>query len=324
MEAISKKIILDNTDEETIFRVFFRSDFELNKAYKSPFRRDEHPSFVLFQPRQSFSGNKILFKDHGLGICGDCFEFVKMLYNVNFEKALKIIYDAIVKNNVKIKNQVQEIIETNQNKLFPKFQKWNFENIKFWDSFCISKKTLEFYDVNPVKEVVIKDKCCLFYSNKNPIYIYSFKDIYKNSGFGFKMYKPYEKREFKFYRDYSSYVTEGFVQAAKNKNSKICIITKSLKDVMVLFEMNLPSIAPPSESTNINEKHLYFLKSKFKHLIIFFDNDETGLLNASKVSKKYNLKFIYIPESENSKDISDYVKLNSLEKGKSLIKNLLL
>ena len=46
------------------------------------------------------------------------------------------------------------------------------------------------------------------------------------------------------------------------------VITKSLKDVMLLYEFNIPAIAPNSETLFISDKQLEKLKSKFKNIIV--------------------------------------------------------
>ena len=65
------------------------------------------------------------------------------------------------------------------------------------------------------------------------------------------------------------------------------VITKSLKDVMVLYEFNIPAIAPNSETLFISDKQLEKLKSKFKNIIVFYDNDCAGISGMNKIKKNH-------------------------------------
>ena len=65
------------------------------------------------------------------------------------------------------------------------------------------------------------------------------------------------------------------------------VITKSLKDVMVLYEFNIPAIAPNSETLFISDKQLEKLKSKFKNIVVFYYNDCVGILWMIKINKNH-------------------------------------
>jgi len=60
-------------------------------------------------------------------------------------------------------------------------------------------------------------------------------------------------------------------------------------------------------------------------MIILFDNDESGIVNAQKFSNKYGVHYYYLPAEPGVKDISDYIdKYRSHNRAKQLIKNLIL
>lgn len=58
------------------------------------------------------------------------------------------------------------------------------------------------------------------------------------------------------------------------------VITKSLKDVMTLYEYKIPAIAPCSENIFITESQYDRLKTKYKHILLLYDNDSAGLHSA--------------------------------------------
>lgn len=69
----------------------------------------------------------------------------------------------------------------------------------------------------------------------------------------------------------------------------LLIITKSLKDVMCCYEMGFNAIAAASETVFIPEDILRSLRSKWKHIVILYDRDQTGMLKARQYSKQYKI-----------------------------------
>ena len=46
---------------------------------------------------------------------------------------------------------------------------------------------------------------------------------------------------------------------------------------MTLYEYGIPAIAPCSENEFLSEKHYERIKSRFKHIVLFYDQDKPGL-----------------------------------------------
>lgn len=65
------------------------------------------------------------------------------------------------------------------------------------------------------------------------------------------------------------------------------VITKSLKDVMVLYEFGIPAIAPISENCYLTEAQHAKLVRRFKHVVLLYDNDRAGKYNAIKFYRKH-------------------------------------
>lgn len=55
------------------------------------------------------------------------------------------------------------------------------------------------------------------------------------------------------------------------------VVTKSLKDVMVLYEYGITAIAPCSENEFLTQAQYDRLKKKYKQIYLFYDNDKPGL-----------------------------------------------
>lgn len=102
------------------------------------------------------------------------------------------------------------------------------------------------------------------------------------------------------------------------KNDDYLVITKSMKDVMLLHEFDIPSIAPVSETVFLTDSHYKKLKDRFGKLILLYDNDYTGIKFMNKIRKKYDVMPLWLPFN-GPKDISDYYKAYGKEKTQLLI-----
>lgn len=79
---------------------------------------------------------------------------------------------------------------------------------------------------------------------------------------------------------------------------------------MCLYEMGFYAIAASSETTFIPDDILQSLRSKWKHIIILYDRDKTGMLKARDYSRRYKFDAIFVHKKFKAKDISDAVRAN--------------
>ena len=62
------------------------------------------------------------------------------------------------------------------------------------------------------------------------------------------------------------------------------------------------------------------IKSKFKTILVFYDNDLAGIQGMCRIKKIHpELKFAFIPKKYEAKDISDFYKKYGKQKTKELI-----
>ena len=52
---------------------------------------------------------------------------------------------------------------------------------------------------------------------------------------------------------------------------------------MVLYNLGIAAIAPQSETQFIEENVLEDLRKRFKHIVLLFDNDQTGIEFTNKI-----------------------------------------
>ena len=101
------------------------------------------------------------------------------------------------------------------------------------------------------------------------------------------------------------------------------VITKSLKDVMVLYEYGVTAIAPCSENVFVTASQFQKLKSKFKNIYLNYDNDEPGIKAMCKIKKLFSgLRIVFLPRHSGDKDISDFRKAHGHKKTLELIEKV--
>jgi len=290
---------------------YYMGKFQVGKLYNSPLRNtDKNPSFAIFPAR---SGD-LLFKDHGSGQSGNIITFIKLMENTNsIEKVTRTLLR--IRKYVNPSNIATNHYNTyNHTKIGIVRQDWTDIDINYWSKFGISLDTLRLYDVFSIKYYLQNDVVRGIYNDKSPMYAYKVGDK-------FKIYRPLASKYTKWRTNLSNDDIQGLKQLDTMKD--ILIITKSLKDVMVLHEMGYAAISPSSETTFIPTEILPFITKDFKDVYILFDRDKTGMERARKFSKKYKFKAFFVNKKFKAKDISDAVMLNGFDVIKKWIDNTL-
>ena len=140
----------------------------------------------------------------------------------------------------------------------------------------------------------------------------------KNGIEQWKIYIPL-RTKFRWINNADKETTQGYAQLPET--GKYLVITKSLKDVALLYTFGMPAVAPSSETSFIKKELLEELKNRFQTIIVFFDNDRTGKAYMAKLRHKYpEFKYLIIPRQLKAKDISDFYKLYGRKLTKDLIK----
>lgn len=300
--------ILSKVTEYDIYAKYI-GQFKVGMIYNSPFRKDKNPSFGIFYSKRT---KQLLFKDHGTGECGNVVKFVQLYTGkTNYNDILQDIVSKLNITNDTVLDSSKQYIPSTETVIGVVRQKMTETDINYWSQFHISTKTLKKYNVDSIKYYLCNGVVKGIYKLENPMFAYK---VYNN----FKIYRPLGDKYTKWRNNLTEYDVQGYEQLPKKGD--ICIITKSLKDVMCLYEMGIPAISPSSESTFIPESVLIDLKKRFKKIIIIFDRDQAGFKNVRKIIKKYkDLDFLFVNKKFKSKDISDAIKNNSYE----IIKNWL-
>lgn len=312
--TISIKDILDKLTDYDIYS-YYVGQFKVGKLINSPLRTDDkNPSFAIFKG----NGGNLFFKDHGNGEGGNVVKFIKLINDITtreqLEKELLRIIRKVNPNYDNAKRVYANNTTSKQVSIGIVRQLFTKTDINFWKQFHISTNTLKKYNVFSIKYFLCNNTVRAIYKEDNPMYAYKIYDR-------FKIYRPYAPKCFKWRSNTNVEHIQGLEQLQEFGN--LLIITKSLKDVMCLNEMGYNSISPSSETTFIPKEILGSLKDKWKHIIILYDRDKTGMLEARKYSKQYKLDAVFIHKKFKSKDVSDAVMNNSFNEVKQWLNKTL-
>src|SRR5699024_371627 len=138
----------------------------------------------------------------------------------------RIVTDLSITNNTKLKST--KYYESKDTIIGVVRQEWTDIDKQFWSQFGISKDTLNKYNVSRIKYYLCDRIVKVIYKDENPMYAYKVYDH-------FKIYRPLADKYTKWRNNLTEYDIQGYAQLPEKGN--LLIITKSMKDVMVLYEM---------------------------------------------------------------------------------------
>lgn len=303
---ITKDFLLSKFSEETIFCHYLGINSISKKLIRNPTRNDRNPTCGFYK-----NGSGVLvLHDFATGEYFNCFSYVMKTFNCNYHKALNIIAEdfGILNTSNKLTPVVKEVPKfTEENKVTciqVELGKYTEPDLKWWGSFGITEKTLNKFRVYSCNSVFLNGNLVSRRAQHNPIYGYYFG---KKEGIEqWRIYFP-QRKEMKFMGNVPTKTIQGFKQLPES--GKLLVLTKSLKDVMCLYELGIPACAPNSENAFVSEAVLENLKTRFKHIVVFYDNDIPGIHNMRKIKKEFpELNYFFIPRKFGAKDFSDFIK----------------
>lgn len=309
VEPITLDYILSKVSEYDIYQAYI-GNFKVGMIYNSPFRKDKNPSFGCYYSRTT---KQLMFKDHGTGDCGNVIKFVSLLTGLtNYSDILNNIVNKLNITNDTQLGSSKHYIPSKETVIGVVRQDFTKIDTDYWSQFHISLNTLKKFNVSSIKYYLSNGIVKGIYKDNNPMYAYK---VYNH----FKIYRPLADK----YTKWRNNLTENDIQGFKQlpKSGETIIITKSLKDVMCLYEMGIPAISPSSESSWISDKALNDILKRFKTVLICFDRDIAGIKNIRKISLKTGLNCIIMPKRFSAKDISDAIKVNGFNIVKEYIYN---
>ena len=307
--SVSLDDILSKVTEADILS-YYLGITEVPTVINSPLREDKRPSFGLY----SIDGKRIYYTDLSTRDRGGVFDLLGHMWNCSYKEVLLRINEDIPKfsrgANIKLYTPCIVRDANTYNKsidLQCKIREWREYDIEYWNSYGVTLDWLKYAEVYPIShKIVLKDgHKYVFNADK---YAYAYVER-KEKKITLKIYQPFNNAGYKWSSNINRSVWSLWTKIPKYGTN--LIISSSVKDCLnIMCNLKIPSICLQGEGYSPKPQVIGELKSRYKNIIVFFDNDfntpgNPGHNDAKKLSEEYNLKMVEIPEEYNAKDPSD-------------------
>ena len=322
---LRKEEILEKTSNGlNIFRHYIPCQWRVGRNFFNPLYEDKKASCNIYFDRKT---STYKLKDFGNDeYSGDCFYFVSKLKGLNcnnasdFVEILKIINKDLslgLLENVEtsvpfIPEPPISAIPENKSKPYSFLeQKFTRNELEYWQQYSITTEMLTAYKVCSVKE---------FKSENNEGKSYSIVSSALEPTFGYKskryikLYRPFSKMRFLYGGDIGDNYCFGLERLPAKGDT--VFITGGEKDVLSLASHGFHAICFNSETVSIPTEIIHKLTFRFKHIVLLYDMDKTGLESSAKYEKhlsEHGVKrlLLPLPGTKEEKDISDYFRLGN-------------
>lgn len=290
----------------------------------SPLRVDRSPSFSI----STLDGHRIQWRDFATKESGNILDLFEKLWKLPYTDVILKMWNDVqtytskqISVEVTNKCTIKEITtKERKSKLECKTREWQAHDIKYWESYGITKQWLQFADVYPIShKIILKgDRRMVFGADK---YAYAYVER-KEGKITLKIYQPFNTKGYKWSNKHDASVISLWTKVPEYGEQ--IIICSSLKDALCLWSnIGIPCIAVQGEGYSISETAISELKRRYKKIYILFDNDEVGLFDGKKLAERTGFINLTLPDFEGGKDVSDLYKwLNNKEKFKQIMINL--
>jgi hypothetical protein len=289
-ERITFNWLFNRVAQEEVY-TFYLGFCELNKKFKNPLRKDSQADCSFY-----WHNSVLFFNDFAIRKTYTAATVVMEVKKIGFIQALNLIYDVFIGDSqddfsITPKPIIKRIKEYKDIQV--KIQPFQKQDIEYLKSFGITSKLCKLYKVYGVMHYWINGDMKYSYNQYNPCIGYYFNGRWK-------LYH-YKATEYRFVGNTSHSDLQGYDQM--EWIGDLCIITKSLKDVMVYRSFEIEACAPHSESLSAWKEHIPRIKERFKRVVLNFDNDKAGKNASDEIIKEFPMETFFVPEE---KDISDY------------------
>lgn len=339
-----KEEILSRTNKGLdVFCFYMPIDFVPKRNFRNPMYDDRRASCNIYLDNKS---GCYRMKDFGNdAYSGDCFwfvatmlgldvrkDFVKVLETINRDLQLNICIERKEHSNphtmmmkpckpplVQPPNQLKKMEGKKWYKLIE--QSFNVKELDYWEQYGIDTKTLQRFHVKSLaryESVSNEGKpFTLGSTHEDPMFAYSM-------GKFVKVYRPKSKLRFLYGGEKVNDYVFGFQQLPSKGD--VVFITGGEKDVLSLSAHGFNAICFNSETAQIPENIIEGLQLRFRHIIILYDSDETGIREAKRQTDalaQYKVLSLTLPlqGGKSEKDISDFFALGNEAKNLKVLLN---
>ena len=319
-EKLTQEELLKHNSEETYMEHYLGIPVKKG-LFKSPLRKDNTPTCSFYRDK----AGRLIFKDFRGDFYGNFVEVVKFKYNVSYHKALAIIANdfgillnpELEKHKSCIKEYTNNVLKPSEESIIKvKVKDFTEDELNWWGSFGIGLTTLKKFFVFSCEIVFLNDQ---IYSYSTPTsfnfgYFYPSRDSKKQF---WRIYYPQNKK-YRFISNWNKTMIQGFHMMPKS--GEFLVITRSMKDVMLCYELGIPAIAPNSENLFITEAQWDNIVIKFRKIFLLYDTDLAGVSNSKRIKKKFpKIQVLLIPRKYKAKDLTDLYKKLGTEKMLNLV-----
>ena len=312
---LTPQAVLDKISDYDIFRYYMpNTDWKINSVTFSPFRNEEHPSFLIGN-----RGGTLSFIDFAnTNLRGDCFTFVKLLHHMlTMDDVLKKIdhdFGLGFNKSGKVGDYKRITAEYKQpdelGKRYSHIQaitrKFNKEELEYWNQYHQSLDDLRANDVYAIKELFLN-------RSRFPLKDTELRFGYLYNGH-WKIYRPFADKRSKWVPNNVPITT------LDGQDGQLCtnlMIQKSKKDFMVMNKVYPHNVAVQNEGIAcFSHENVEYFKKISDRQILSFDSDSTGVANSKQITELFGFDYCNVPRKylkEGIKDWADLAKAHGLE-----------
>lgn len=312
---LTPKSILNMISEYDIYKMYMpHQNWKINVVTYSPLRNEKSPSFLI-----GYKGESLTFIDFGdTSIRGNCFTFVKMLFNlptlndvllmIDRDFDLGIVNSSSTKKYERIVSEyTQPIVSKREFFIQVKPRKFTHEELAYWNEY--------YQDIDDLKANNVYSIDTL-YLNKQK---FPLKDTELRFGYLYesywKIYRPFADKKNKWM---PNNVPITMMDGLKDiKDCDVAFINKSKKDYMVMKKVVPCCCAVQNEGLGcFSEENVEYIKENSDTQILSFDSDETGVKNSQMITEKFGFDYCNVPRiylGEGIKDWADLARTHGLK-----------
>jgi len=316
-KSITAEYILEHISQQEIFEFYLNIKVDLNKLFCSPLRKDSNPTCGF----KYLKGGSLYMNDFSGHFKGGCFDLVMYMFNLSFTEALnKVHSDMQSRIKIPIIKQAYTAAQIQKEKTVIQVKRLEMSvtDLNYWKQFGIIPEILKKFKVTAAGGIWVNAKRVYINNPRNPAYIYDFDDE------DYKIYFP-TKSDFRFLTNTNK--IQGWKQLPQK--GEFLIITKSLKDVMVLALFRIPAIALQGEAIVPKEELIYELQKRFKTIVTLYDFDLAGIRTANAIKRLYGIKPYFLTNgrfgsiNQGAKDAAEVVHHHGINRARTLINSLI-
>lgn len=332
---MKKEEILKRTNNGLdVFRHYIVCNWRVGRNFLNPLYQDSKASCNIYYDRNS---GTYKMKDFGNPeYCGDCFYLVAKLNGLDcnnagdFVSVLQIIdrdlnlnlntrqepvplppsyHASPLSSSKEQEKQTRKVIVKHAPII--KEQPFTDSEYRFWAASGITPEILNRFSVVSLKEYcgVNKDGKTFRIASSlaEPMFAYKQKGV-------IKVYRPFSTLRFLY--GYETDKEDNYLFGLEQLPPKgdLLFITGGEKDVLSLTSHGFVAICFNSETSNIPEDVIRRFSFRFKHIVLLFDTDKTGLESSAIQEERLSAYGIFrlilpLPGTKEQKDITDFFTL---------------